>query len=817
MLTKIWGRLCLCTALLLPPQFEAAAKPVTSAERVTIAPPPGFNLAEREERTIVDIFFNGRRVFGAAARYTQTTLRFEDPQALAEALPGLRETGPIARALARRHPTNSDQLCRARGFDGACGYIYPNDVALIFDPDRLRADLFINDRFTYQRDPRARFLPPPTIAPGLISAFDTRTIYDFDRGLYLGAHNLRAVAGRGRYAVRANLFADTDSERRLRSAYLNESGQRHDRSIGLQPQQFGGGLALSRQLLGLRYNSSLNTRLDKTTLSTTALDIAVTRTATVEIRRDGELLDVQQIAPGQRLLDTDRLPRGSYTIDLVIREGAEMRTESRYFTTNSGLPPRDAPQWYVEFGHALPIRSERALVPTAETPVLAFGRQQRMGANWAVGVDGTLTDKILFLEASARFRTERVSGSISALTAGTGTRGLSATGSARLGSWTLHGAVQTLDLGPQAPTYSTAEYNPFPNSFRQASVAAGRAHAKGQYGLRGFYYENGSGRENWLAGPYADFTLLDYDRWRLNLLLRQDWATRRTNSFVGVRLSKALRRPRSRFSNLRASARVDASRSDSRHGSDQRQSVVSELELRGDLGRSRDRKLTGSVRLRHENELGAQLGLALTTPALIAQFEGRHQFQNQNTALLDLRTGFALNRQGLSFTASPRESGAMITVTGPKGSKVALQENGQTRAVTSSGSRGYLPLDPFTIADIGIQPATFQDVSYDQSTERLIVYPGNVMHAVRAVRPVTIMVGQLLRADGRAISNAVLTRRSDVIGVTDADGFFQIDASPGDRVLISATNGDTCDITLPDGPNDGEPFAQIGALICAPL
>ncbi|MEO0608505.1 MAG: hypothetical protein AAFY82_09765, partial [Pseudomonadota bacterium] len=234
------GRFCLIAALVLNLSHAAFA------DNVMILPPPGFAQPDTDDRTIIDIFFNGRRVADAAVRFNAETLRFEDPQTLAAALPGVRDLQPIAQALARRQATHSDQVCDPAQESRPCGYVYPSDVALIFDPARLKADLFINDRYTYQRDPRARFLPPPTVAPGLISGFQTRTLYDFDRREAIGAHNLRLVAGRGRFAVRANVFANTRSDRRLRSAYLTESGQRLDRSTGLLPQQFSGGLARSR-------------------------------------------------------------------------------------------------------------------------------------------------------------------------------------------------------------------------------------------------------------------------------------------------------------------------------------------------------------------------------------------------------------------------------------------------------------------------------------------------------------------------------------------------------------------------------------------
>ncbi|MEO0606997.1 MAG: TcfC E-set like domain-containing protein, partial [Pseudomonadota bacterium] len=582
---------------------------------------------------------------------------------------------------------------------------------------------------------------------------------------------------------------------------------------------------LLRQLMGVRYSTSLKTRLDKANLNATALDIAVSQAATIEIRRDGELLDIQQVSPGQRQLDTDRLPRGAYAVDLIIREGGDTRTETRYFTTSSGLPPSDTPQWYVEVGTALPIGAQNGWIPTGETPILAVGRHQRMGSNWVVRVDATLTDQILFLEAGAHIRTRKVSGSASVLTSGTGTRGISVSGTTNQGRWQLNGSYRHLGLGLQTLSLSAREYNPFPSGFRQASLTANRSAAWGRIGVRGFYFENDTGGENWFAGPFADLAILGRDRWRVNLLLRQEWASNRTNSFIGLRLSSALNRPPQFLSNARLSARLDAFRSEPRRRGDVQQNIVSEATMSADLLRAKFNRVSSYVRVRDEEDLGAQIGLSLSTPAVEARVEGRYQFQNQTTALMDLRSGFALSPGGVSLTASTRESGAMVKLNGAAGGPVYLRENGQTRAmtraVTERGGRGYLPLEPFTIADIGIQPARAQDVTYDQSTERFIVYPGNIMQTERSLREVRIIVGQLSDLNGKAHANAVLTHQGISLGRTDAEGFFQIDASPGDRIIARLPNDETCRFILlegkpPAGRDEAPPFVQIGQQPCTP-
>lgn len=235
-----WGRFVLLLTLI------AALSRTAEAEPVRIAAPPGWNTPQADDLTIVDVVLKGRKVASAPARFNAETITFKNPEVLAKALPGVRDLDTVARALARTHPTNEEHSCGAPSPPSPCDYIYPKDVALIFNPARLQVELFINDLYTYSRDPRARYLPPPTIAPGLITSLDTRAAYNFDSDRLIGTTNIGAIAGRGRKSVRAQLFANTNSQARLRSLQVTHVGDQTAWTLGLQSTPFNGSLSRSR-------------------------------------------------------------------------------------------------------------------------------------------------------------------------------------------------------------------------------------------------------------------------------------------------------------------------------------------------------------------------------------------------------------------------------------------------------------------------------------------------------------------------------------------------------------------------------------------
>lgn len=803
-----WGRWFSLAALLTGLSWSAAA------QGVVIGAPPGFETAEEDDRTFVDVLIKGRRVAQTPVRFNSETLIFEDPVGLTNLLPMVRDKDRIAGALSRSLPTHMDHSCKVAQPRSDCGYVYPDEVALIFDPKDLTVDLFINDLYTYDRDPRARHLPPPTASPGLITRFNTRTSYDYERGNIVGTQNMRAIAGFGRHAVRADLFANSNSQTRLNALYATHTGKRLAWSAGLQRQQFGGGVANSRQLLGVRYGTTLDTRLDRSRLSASKLDISVAQSATIEIQRDGQTLDVQQIEPGQDALDTSRLPSGAYSVDLVIDEGGTVRTESRFFSSSTQLPPSDTAQWFVEFGQAIPFGVRDGFVATGETPILSFGRHQRIGSNIALKLDGTLTDDIRFAEVSTTLQADGFNGTASVLASDDGTFGYAASGSARFFGWQVYSAYRALDLGSNRIPRDSDAYDPFPNDFKQASISANRSGRWGRMGLRGFYRENSSGRESWFGGPYVDVVLLNRKRWRLNALLRQEWGSDRNSSFVGVRLSKAFNRPHDRIRSVNVSSRIDSNLIARRQTGETNDITVAETEIRADLSRDRVTRVSAFAGIRHDDETGTRAGFNYTSPWLDARLDARHQYQRQNSAFIDLRSGFAIGGHGISLTASRYESGAQVALQGPPGSPIGVQVDQRTQTIANSGSQAFLPLQSFSIYDIGIQPERTADVAYTQSTDRLVAYPGNIVQLAKSVRPITIIIGQIVDPNRVPIPEVSLSYEDQIIGRTDSAGFFQIDGSPGDVLTVRFGNDQVCSVSIPNRTDGALAYFDTGQLSC---
>ncbi|MEO1304128.1 MAG: TcfC E-set like domain-containing protein [Pseudomonadota bacterium] len=780
-----------------------------TAQDIVVRPPLGFDHDDSADLTLIDIVYRGRQVAATPARFDADTISFDDPAGLIAALPGLREPDRVRRAFDRPLATNSELLCSNPIPAQDCNFIQTSTVAVIFDEARLSAEVFISSRFTTRLDPRDQFVPPPTVAPAVLSFVDTRTAYNFDTDQSVGNHRVRAVAGRGRIALRAEGFADADFSGQVTAMYATHSGEDRAWSAGLLPPRATGGLARSRRMFGFRFGTLLDSRTDRNQLLETPIEVSVAQSATIELQRDGQTLDVQQIEPGQTQLETRRLPPGSYAIDLIIKEGGQTRTETRFYSSNARLPPANAPRWYVELGNAVPLRRRSDGFEDDDPTAIALGWAQRLGPNLGVRADGFLSNEVSFLELETGFRAAAWRGDASMLLADDGGTGFAIQLNGDLLGYQMRSSYRSLDRSDDTIIASSDAFDPIPNSFEQGSVSVSRSGRFGRFGARGFYRKNSAGRVSWFGGPYADVPVFNARTWRLNLNARAELGSDRNSVFFGVRLAK-------RFGDrqrIQLSSRIDT-RTVNPHA-DERVSTQLQHETEIRVAQQWAPKVDSSVfaGVRYEDVWGARVGADIRAPWVRANLDARHNYQRQNTGLLSLETGAILNAAGVSFAHRDAETGARVSLLGPRGLPAPVLVDGARRVVSQTGQTSFVPLEAYTVADVGIQPASSDDLAYDQSADRFVAYPGNVIQVRRALEPVRIFVGQLVDQAGQPIANALL-RRGAIIGKTDSAGYYQIDGAAGQSITAETVTDSRCTFVIADHQDTDRAFIDLGRTIC---
>lgn len=436
-----------------------------------------------------------------------------------------------------------------------------------------------------------------------------------------------------------------------------------------------------------------------------------------------------------------------------------------------------------------------------------------MGSNIGISADGFLSHDTSFLEIGGTYLDERMTVHVSALASDQGTLGASVGGNGRLAGWSINGGLRYLNTVAADEARGPALYAPFQRDFTQANIAATRSRDWGRYGVRGHYRRNNDGRESWYFGPFLDVTLRRADRWRLGLNVQAEQSDVRQSAFLGLRLNRSIGKLGNRDPQIDLSTRIDSQFSQTNSRGAKSREAIAEVNAALNQGVSARSRFGLDGGVRNQDGLGVFARGKLTTPWIRGDIEGRRKYQNQTSALLNFSTGLVLGGGGLFFSDSAEESGLSIHLSGTQKVPVSVQVDRQTRLTTRAGEEGYVPIRSYALYDVGIQPSTPDDLAYDQSTERLVAYPGNVLNIRRSIQPVLIVVGRLVDAQGSAKSGLTL-RASEVLGQTDSDGFFQIDVAIGQTVRATVSGNEICAFSIPSDVEPTAPYIDLGETVC---
>ena len=105
---------------------------------------------------------------------------------------------------------------------------------------------------------------------------------------------------------------------------------------------FGLNLTSDQPMVGLRINSSDNTREDLDFSGGMPVAVFLLTRGRVEVRKDDRLIDSAFFEAGSQQLDTSGFPSGAYDIEIRIVDeaGNLITTETRFFAKQSQIPPR---------------------------------------------------------------------------------------------------------------------------------------------------------------------------------------------------------------------------------------------------------------------------------------------------------------------------------------------------------------------------------------------------------------------------------------------------------------------------------------------
>jgi hypothetical protein len=797
----------------------APAAPVT----LTAGVPPGFEEFLKPQRTLVDIYFGGIPLGTVMAEYTPDGITFLRPEEVAERIPNALDRGELAHRLQGRLERNSDLACLGGRRQG-CGRLEPEVIGVIFDEDRFRADVFVHpDKLAVRESGVNRYLPPPADPDATSLVQNLTAVMDRD-SRNSDSHTVSGNTwiGRGTDHVFAQWYHTQRQDLAVDQLAWRRDLPDHSYTAGLfEARNDDLNFAQSALLAGAGAGRSLKRRTDIADESATRLQVFLDTRSSVQIYRDGRLLNSQFYDPGNQVLDTSNLPYGSYDIVVRIVDAAGVtRTQTQFFIKTTQLAPPGEPQWYVEGGQVLRRSRESTLPEDADTLQLRGGWRDRLRENLGYSVAGAAVATHALAESSLTWLHPRYSASGGLMASTQGDSGWTTMANGRWGQLSgglglryTHAAKAALD---SADDYQLVAGDSFSRSLMLNYPVAG-----GQ--LSGSVYSNRTG------GAESDIYALRYLR---NLQLgyfppiflnaQISKADDDLVASVGLdmngfgehwnwRLSPGLRHREPALGDASDTAGLAAGagwRDGSRWAEDVEAGLHTTIEETATTVGADARYASGYGRLQasvdhiqndtaDSQRYNARYETNLVATTGHAAFGGQHSAAS--SVLMDLRSA-------------------------PADAEFDVYINGRQHAALHGGRQVPLLLPPYHSYELSLADRGASLLHFDATPRTVTLYPGSVAALEYQVERVVVAFGRILRRPPACATGAedctlpvplpdARLRGISGLAMTESDGSFQAELVTGTRQLSAVKNGVECTAELPE-PRWASGILLLGDLDC---
>ncbi len=816
-----------CTAVIaailsigLASDAYAAGNAKISPAALVGRPPVGFETLMRPQKTLVDIYFGGRRVGDAMAIFEPGSLRFGDPAAVAALIPRLRHPATITRVLATSLPTHPELVC-VNGQPANCGRLSPAVAGIIFDEDRFRAEIFVNPaELASTAATKRKYLPAPaaglsladTIGGALSGSDGSAAAYSIQNRAVLGFHEARLTT---EFSQSSDIGLQVDTL----SGAIDRPGIRYQAGLLWTPAlDFTG----QSRIYGAGVGSQVDTRADREQIGGTPLLLFLPRRSQVDIFRNGRLLASKLYDAGNQILDTQALPDGAYTVTLRIHEiGGTTREVQQFFVKSRSLPPPDAPTWFFDAG----VLANTGIdpLPNADAAFAEAGGAIRLSSDTAIDATTLLFGKTFQTEMGGTYFTEPLRLHAAVFGDTGGNYGMLLDSSVTAFSTLSLNVDLRKTWGPGQTFVSPASAaanaftpidrtgaNQLTGNSLQISGSLSYSIGTAQFGLTGTYLETPLAPPSYSVGPTLNWTFRNDGETSETLVAG---VTKSSDAFqAGISL-------RIQFNQGNASLVGEAGGEALEESGRNRQlGTIGSLTgtyVEPDVLAS---DLTGSVGIAHKLDndvatIGGQLrgAYGVYTAEADQTFNGvgrGSQYSvNFVTSSVADKNGIAIGGQDTS------ESGIIVRLAGnAPGTLADVLIDGSPRGRIETGQSLPILLTPYRAYAVRLAPVGAPPVAFDTSEQTVSLFPGNVETLEWHVEPVFGAFGRALNAAGQPIANARIDGAREP-AMTDAQGYFQVALSGATTLTLHAANGGRCMIRLPNvSAKNG--YAALGRLIC---
>lgn len=826
-------------SLLLPqdppaPAVDEADTPIQTAPQASRIPsgrPAGFEDVDAAIETVFDVYYQGRRVGVVPARVENGRVAFADPAALAAILPDADQTATIE-FFRRDLPSNENLRCLPGEVIG-CGVLQAGVSGVIVNPDNFRIDVFLGREFLTGPAFSGRILGDPISGPSVIQNIaGTVSATNSGSGHVRYGIGLDTLASLGRASAVSRIFGDDEQGLQLEEGYGQYYFDDYRIAGGMLQTQESLNLANLR-FYGVEVSSFYGGQLDQNLYAATPIDVVLPRASRVEIYRNGVLVTTGQYDGGLQILDTSRLPAGSYPIRIVARDSSGVvLDEIRTFTRATDLPPPGRTVFNVRAGvraadnlsSFLGIDESRPFAPesTGES-VFSATASRRIGRAASASVGFTAVDGNIFPEASFQLYHGQLRAAVGAAVGPEGQYSAFASASFQYESISGSLNVRSVEAAPltAADLARVRRYRPFLQSERGVYANIQMPVAGGSLGFRAALSESDFAGERYNYG--VSYTRpITFNRFGTGFL-SFDAVSSDIEDRVGLRLT-FLRGagPRATLSMSGGGEYISSKSAFEDDGfypialvGYSRSGMLNEVEVSGSASAGVS-----------NGDTGLQLaGLAASRLGEIDVYTGvtRSRLSDETETFFtgNVNTGFLYGGGVMQWGS--RGIGDAAILVDLKADERA-RTDGRFRVLIDDlpqqsikpNQRAAIAMAAFTRPRVGLSPEAAPPFDIDLTPREVPLYPGNVVRIEWAATTVITVYGRLLDAQGFAIPGARIESGTDV-SVTNDDGYFSLTGPAGAILRARRAGGGVCEaLTTIRPPADGSPRAVVplGDLRC---
>jgi hypothetical protein len=772
----------------------------SEGSRLTMAAPPGFEDLAAERQLLLDVWFGGRKLGEARVRVAPGLLTFEDPAAVAALVPEVARPLELRQALEGALETNVSRLCGASREKG-CGSIEPLAAGVILDEERFRVDLFVNPALLETPDQASdAYLDRPGAEPSLISLFGA-TLSGSNRGDQSWHVQNRTIAAVGSLRVRSDMSLSSGTGVTIDNlaAEKDLKDWRYIAGIFWAP---GTELVGRRRIAGIGATTQLDTLQDRDALSATPLVLALQHQARVELLVDGRLVSSRIYPAGNRLVDTEALPGGSYEVLLRIQEdGLPVRIERRFFSRGTLMAPLGRPQ-FAAFAGILPSAGPGLSLDHGDAFYqlsASYRVAPRIGLDASVlgtGRKAILDGGVVWQSGLAQVRLSALLSS--SLDYGASIRASSSGKGPLAFSFDLR-TIKSRDGRPLMPVASSrGTFSEDPEagfgdrgSYTQAIGVASYRLGDANFRLTGLYRRGGTEDSTYSIGASVDMPVIRTGRWDIVVQADVRKSEHELASFLGVRF--LLNR-----GELALSGSAGTIHQSGRPGDDER--LVGEAQLAWARTLANEGQLSTDAAIGRDSDGSyARASAYARTPLVNARADLLHQFGDLATTqyAATLESGFVMSGHGVGMSGREMNDSAVeVSADGIEpGQRFELLVDEVARGTVGADRTTRVFLQPYRSYHIRLRPLGAQAASFDTAARQVTLYPGSVAALHWDVTPLFVLFGQAVDGLGRPVANAEI-KGAFGIGRSDGEGYFQIETRSGDVLGFEPASAPACAVTV---------------------